>query len=83
MDQKGLRQPITQPRSTVQQPTVQPPIFNIPKIQTPEPPAGQPIQSQKPSAEPGPEKKKIWKTWLIVILVLLIVAGLGYYFLKS
>ena len=31
--------------------------------------------------EPGPEKKKNWKIWVITILVIIIAVSLGFYFL--
>ena len=43
-----------------------------------QPPPQQPIYQSK---EPGPEKKKNWKIWVITILVIIIAVSLGFYFL--
>jgi hypothetical protein len=82
MDQQRLKKQIARPKPIMQE---EKPVFKIPKIQFQKPFAEQPAQSPgvETGPEPEPEKKKSWKTWLIIILVLFIAAGLGYYFLKS
>lgn len=79
MDQKGLGQAMAQAPATEQQK----PVFNMPQIQTETFPTGQPAQLPEKGAESEPEKKGAWKKWLITIITLFIVAGLGYYFLRS
>ena len=66
MDEKNPQQATTQ---------LEVPQFNIP----PQPPPEQPIQQL---TEPEPEKKKSWKIWLIILAVIIIAAGLGFYFLS-
>ena len=51
------------------------PIFNIPQT----------FQAQQPLPMmiPITEKKSSWKRWIIIIAVIIIVSGLGYYFLSG
>ncbi len=83
MDQQNPQQPAVQqnpPIAQIQPPIQQPPperkpFFNIKQQPPPEQPIQQPI-------EPEPEEKKGgWKKWVITISVIIIAAGLGYYFL--
>ena len=78
MDQDSLGQAMAQAPANEQQK----PVFNMPKIPVFQFPTRQPAQMPEKGAESEPEKKKTWKTWAIVILILIIAAGLGYYFLR-
>ena len=56
--------------------------FNVPQIQPQlmqQAPPEQPMQ-QPENSEPG--KKMGWKAWVIIGLVIMIAAALGFYFLK-
>lgn len=57
--------------------------FNIPQLPPQLMPQPPPEQLGQPPEEPEPEKKKGWKKWVIIITVIIIAAGLGFYFLSS
>ena len=80
MNEQNPQQPPTQQQLPPEQEQPQP-VFNVPQLQpqTQQPPPEQPVQQ---TAEPEPEKKKGWKIWVIIAAVILIAAGLGFYFLR-
>jgi hypothetical protein len=72
-----------QPNPAVNKPVVEQKIqFQIPQapLQMPSVP---PEQLAKAEPESEPKKKKSWKMWVIIISVIIIIVGLGYYFLKG
>lgn len=84
-NQPNPQQPIIQPQPQVQPIVSQPPVFNVPQQQAPEQPIQQPPEQpvQQQGASPEPEKKRSWKIWVIIAVVIIIAAGLGFYFLAS
>jgi len=67
------------PNPQTQQPQQQTPVFNMPQPQQQiqQPPMAQP-EGQQPAQ---PEKKGHWKKWLVILLVIIVATGLGYYLL--
>ncbi|MDP3992469.1 MAG: hypothetical protein Q8P79_03125 [Nanoarchaeota archaeon] len=80
MNEQNPQQPQKQQQPPPEQEQPQP-VFNVPQLQPQmqQPPPEQPVQQ---TAEPEPEKKKGWKIWMIIAVVIFIAAGLGFYFLR-
>jgi len=84
MPQQNSPMPLSvqQQKPTGNKPLVEQPIqFQIPQapLQMPSIPPEQPIQQGSVSEEP--KKKKGWKFWVIIIAAIIIIVGLGAYFL--
>jgi len=58
------------------------PVFDIPQIQLQAPQMQQPVLTE-PTGQAMPEKKPGWRKWVVIAAVILIVIGLGYYFLRG
>ncbi|MCX6749494.1 MAG: hypothetical protein NTW17_01975 [Candidatus Pacearchaeota archaeon] len=73
---------VQQQKPASNKPIAEQPIqFQIPSVplQMPSIPPGQPSQQEPASEEP--KKKKGWKFWVIIIAIVIIIGGLGAYFL--
>jgi len=74
MQPARIRRPV-QPVKAARAPEEETPVFNIPQT----------FQAQQPLPimQPTPEKKSSWKRWIIILAVIIIISGLGYYFLSG